>query len=253
MFQEAAAAASQSMVTLEIMTSPSGDTEPEPMPIVEDQRGSRIDGGAVSLSAVETSVSRTPVSSSLTQRWQKEEQERWRRHIRKMESLDEQQDYASILRYWDYSHKKFRNCRAGGQSSVATSTTRRRNRDEALASSEASMDTHEQLQMAGSVARQSVIMISKRKSGGAAEGGDPLLSPPLLPPKKTNLDNEAGTEVSGGSLPPEVFKEEDKEDEEEAGLSLEEKEGQNLENLDKLEQILQVNTVAPTCVVGVIT
>ncbi len=165
------------------------------------------------------------------------DRERWQRHVRKMDAIEEHNDYENIVRLWDvYSHKKFRSFQTGGGRSAATAAAAEDGELTKMAatSSEPKMiaaarptETHQLLQMPGAAARQSVIMISKKAAEGVASSSpqlDVLLAP--LPPV---------------SIPPSEERTEEHKDIKEEAVeelgSLVEEQGDTLETL---VQILQV-------------
>jgi hypothetical protein len=184
--------------------------------------------------------SRLPLSHLLQQQrhsLEREEQERWKRHVRKMESIEEHNDYENILRMWDfYSHKKFRGNQSGVVRTAASTLVEKSDGMAAGvgAAPVAIADTHQLLQItpssSSSAVRKSVIMISKRAGGGGVLKFGP--APPQqqqLPAARAEIDQAA----AGRDLPMEVKAEE----EEELGRLVE----IPGESLETLEQILQVD------------
>jgi hypothetical protein len=171
----------------------------------------------------------------LSQRWQREEQERWQRHVRKMESIEEHFDHENVLRFWDYSHKKFRTRVAGGQPidsarNTAAQTTATMTLTGTDSSAGAPEKTHELLQIGSSVPRQSVIMISKRKGvGGTSKDTDEMSTLPLLAPdppsSRLSIEAEADEVIDAAEV---------KKDELTNLVDAE------VENIENIEEILQV-------------
>jgi hypothetical protein len=176
------------------------------------------------------------------------DRERWQRHVRKMDAIEEHNDYENIVRLWDvYSHKKFRSFQTGGgRSTAATAATAGSGEDGDLSkmaatSSEPKMiaaarptETHQLLQMPGAAPRQSVIMISRKAAEGVAASPPQLdvlapLPPAIIPPSEERTDEEQT--------------EERKDIKEEAGEelgSLVEEQGDTLETLVQILQVIRL-------------
>jgi hypothetical protein len=171
------------------------------------------------------------------------DRERWKRHVRKMDAIEEHNDYENIVRLWDvYSHKKFRSFQTGGGRSAATAAATEDGEliKMAATSSEPKIivaarptETHQLLQMPGAAPRQSVIMISKKAAEGVASS-PPLQLDVLAPlPPAIILPSEERTD--------EEQVEERKDIKEEVGEelgSLVEEQGDTLETLVQILQVI---------------
>jgi hypothetical protein len=173
------------------------------------------------------------------------DRERWQRHVRKMDAIEEHNDYENIVRLWDvYSHKKFRNFQTGGGRFAATAAAAGGSGEDgdlikmAATSSEPKMiaaarpiETHQLLQISGAAARQSVIMISKKAAEGVASSPSQLdllapLPPAIIPPPERTGEEQA-----------EEHKDSKEEEVEELG-SLVEEQGDTLETLVQILQVI---------------
>jgi hypothetical protein len=173
------------------------------------------------------------------------DRERWQRHVRKMDAIEEHNDYENIVRLWDvYSHKKFRNFQTGGGRSAATAAAAEDGELTKMAatSSEPKIiaaarptETHQLLQMPGAAPRQSVIMISKKAAEGVASSPPQLdvllapLPPVILPPSEERTEEEQAEERK--DIKEEVG--------EELG-SLVEEQGDTLETLVQILQVIHL-------------
>jgi hypothetical protein len=176
------------------------------------------------------------------------DRERWQRHVRKMDAIEEHNDYENIVRLWDvYSHKKFRSFQTGGGRFAATAAAAGSGEDGELTKMAATAsepkiiaaarptETHQLLQMPGAAPRQSVIMISKKAAEGVASS-PPLqldvlapLPPAIIPPSEERTGEEQA--------------EEHKDIKEEAGEelgSLVEEQGDTLETLVQILQVMHL-------------
>jgi hypothetical protein len=173
------------------------------------------------------------------------DRERWQRHVRKIDAIEEHNDYENIVRLWDvYSHKKFRSFQTGGGRSAATAAATEDGELTKMAatSSEPKMiatarptETHQLLQMPGAAARQSVIMISKKAAESVASS-PPLqlellapLPPVIIPPSEERTGVEQAEERK--DIKEEVV--------EELGSFVEEQ-GDTLETLVQILQVIHL-------------